>query len=90
MTTFALADFVLEMIIHDRGRYALHPRAGYGFAVALDALFADPRLDPETEIDAVIRLGRLFEEKRAHEVADRIVAYLSRDERARRAMRCLQ
>src|SRR5688572_1511022 len=79
---FLLADFVLRMVIKDDDRFFLHPRAQEGFKAALDALFDNPKLDPKVEIEALVRLGWMFEKDQVFELADGILDLLAKDDRA--------
>jgi hypothetical protein len=78
---YALADVVMRMVIKEDDRLKLHPRAPEGFRLALDALFAHPTLDPKEEIEALVRLGWLFERDRMFELADEILDLMANDER---------
>jgi hypothetical protein len=79
---YALADVVLKMVVKENGTLKLHARAAEGFTLAVDALFAQTALDPKEEIEAVIRLGWLFQRDQAIEVADGIIELVARDDRA--------
>ena len=79
---FVLADAVLRMVIKEDDRFFLHPKAHEGFKTALDQLFANPKLDPKNEIEALVRLGWMFERDQIFELADGILDLLAKDERA--------
>ncbi len=76
-----LADFVLRMVIKEEERFTLHPQAQEGFKAALDTLFANPKLDAKMEIEALVRLGWMFERDQVFELADGILGLLSKDDR---------
>jgi hypothetical protein len=78
---YALADVVMRMVIKENDRLKLHPRAPEGFKMALDALFSRPELDPKVEIEALVRLGWLFERDENFELADEIIDLIAKDER---------
>jgi hypothetical protein len=79
---YALADIVMRMVQKgDRG-LKLHPRASLGFKMALDAMFANTTLDARQELEAVVRLGALFQRDRLPELAGQINDLLAHDPRA--------
>ena len=78
---YALSDVVMRMVIKEDDRLKLHPRAPEGFRLALDALFGHPTLDPKSEIEALVRLGWLFERDQMFELADEILELIAGDER---------
>lgn len=78
-----LADFALRMVERKGQRYSLVTKAEEGLRLALDGMFENKALDPKAEIEALLRLGWLFEAKYgAVEVADGIIEILSKDDRA--------
>src|SRR5688572_4111605 len=79
---YALADTVLRIMIKKNEKLKLHPRASEGFKLAMDALFAHPTLDPKEEIEALVRLGWLFERDQVFDLADEIIDLMAKDERA--------
>jgi hypothetical protein len=79
---YALADTVLRMVIKEDDRLKLHPRAPEGFKLAMDALFAHPTLDAKEEIEALVRLGWLFERDQVFDLADEILDLMAKDDRA--------
>src|ERR1700752_5148030 len=79
---YALADVVMRMVIKDNDRLVLHPKAAEGFKMAMDALFGHPTLDPKEEIEALVRLGWLFERDQMFELADQVIDLMAADERA--------
>jgi hypothetical protein len=79
---YALADVVLRMVLKENDRLKLHPRAAEGFKGAVDALFAHPTLDVKEELDAVVRLGWLFQRDRQLELADAIIELVAQEPRA--------
>jgi hypothetical protein len=79
---YALADTVLRMVIKEDEKLRLHPRAAEGFKLAMDALFSHPTLDPKEEIEALVRLGWLFERDQVFELADEIIDLMAKDDRA--------
>ena len=80
---FPLAEFVIrELVYKDGDDYVLHPRAQEGFKLALDDVFGSD-LDPRAQIEAVARLGSLFESTyHAFTAADGIARLLAGDDRA--------
>ncbi|MEQ8277684.1 MAG: hypothetical protein RMA76_00705 [Deltaproteobacteria bacterium] len=85
--TTALADFALRMVIKSKGGYRFQADAAKGLDLALDAMFADKKFEPRAQLEALVRLGLLFETKhRAAPIADTIYAVLAKDERALRAL----
>lgn len=79
---YALVDIVLRLVIEKDNRLKLHEQAPAKFTQALDALFAHPTLDPKEEIEALVRLGLLFEREHAYELTDEIIDLLANDDRA--------
>ncbi len=83
----ALADFALRMVIKSKGSYRFQDNAPKGLRLALDAMFAEAKFEPRAQLEALVRLGLLFETKhRAAPIADTIYAVLAKDERALRAL----
>lgn len=79
---YALADVVLRMVIKEGDTLKLHERAAEGFKLAMDALFEHSTLDPKEEIEALVRLGWLFERDQAFQLADGILDLMAMDPRA--------
>lgn len=79
---YALADVVMRMVQKQDKRLKLHARAAEGFKMAMDAMFAQAKLDPKEELEAVVRLGALFRRDQHPELADGINELLAHDQRA--------